>query len=115
MVELFLKKDQRLSIRENYLVVAGNPSELVSNVIPLRRINPKNQVNYIWVAPPDPTDGDIWLSKLENLVEVENVDGIVIMASANIDVNLLVRVSKYYHLGITGILLAISIFCHPTF
>ena len=105
-VELLLKKDQRLSIRENYLVVASDPSELVSNMIPLRRINPRNQVNYIWVAPPDPTDGDIWLGKLENLIEIENIDGIVIMASANIDVNLLVRVSKYYHLGITGILLA---------
>jgi len=106
VVELLLKKDQRLSIRENYLVVAGDSSELTSNVIPLRRINPRNQVNYIWVAPPDPTDGDLWLSKLENLIEIENIDGIVIMASADLNVNLLVRVSKYYHLGITGILLA---------
>ena len=102
VVEYLLDKEHA-SIKETYLFIARRSEELDPTSIPVRRENSGGQVNYLWVAPPENSDDEAWLTELEKQIQEESIDGIFIMASANVDAYMLVRISKFYYLGITGI------------
>jgi len=102
IVEMLLDREHT-SLPETYLYVARDPNDLILEMVPTRRENSGAAVNYLWVAPPDRTDYEEWLNSIENRIQEESIDGIIITSSANVDSDILMRISKFYYLGITGI------------
>ena len=102
VVEYLLDKEHS-SMQETYLFIARAPEELDPSAIPARRENSGGEIQYLWVAPPQNSDDDVWLTELEKRIQEESIDGIIITSSANVDADMLVRISKFYYLGITGI------------
>jgi len=80
--------------------------EEIEKMIPPRRYSPGNQVQYIRVTPLDGLDEEKWLGEIESSIKQNSIDGIIILASASAGGRLLARLSKYYYLGITAILMA---------
>ena len=106
LVDYFFTKTYRSSIQETYLVIARGSQEMEQDLIPPRRDTAGNQVRYLWMAPPDRGEDESWLESLETRIQAESIDGIIIMPSAQVGGDLLVRISKYYYMGITEILLS---------
>ena len=102
VVEYLLDKEHA-TVKETYLVIARRAQEIDPKSIPVRRENSGGQVSYLWVEPPENSDDEAWLAELEKRIQEESIDGIIITASANVDADMLVRISKFYYLGITGI------------
>jgi len=102
VVEMRLDKEHAM-LNETYLYVARDSYELDPSQVPVRRENSGGIISYLWVKPPENEDDEEWLTNLEQRIQEETIDGIVITASANVGADLLVRISKFYYLGITGI------------
>ena len=106
LVDYFFTRSYRTSIQETYLVIARGSQEMEGDLIPPRRDTAGHQVRYLWMAPPDVFQDEKWLEDLESRIAEESIDGIIIMPSAGVGGDLLVRISKFYYMGITEILLS---------
>ena len=102
VIEYLLDKEHA-TVKETYLVISRRAQDFDPALIPVRRENSGGQVNYAWVKPPQNSDDEEWLTELEKRIQEESIDGIIITATANVDADMLVRISKFYYLGITGI------------
>ncbi len=98
-----LLNTQLAAAQETHLFIAKEEHVFDPEMIPLPRQNSGGSANYLRVDPPDAMDDEAWLNSLEKRIQEEGIDGIIVTDSANVDADLLIRISKFYYLGITGI------------
>ncbi len=102
LIESLLNKNLAV-VQETHLYIASNQDVFDPKMIFVERGNSGVSANYLRVDPPNSSDDEVWLNSLERRILEESIDGIIVTESANVDADLLVRISKFYYLGIIGI------------
>ena len=105
-VQFLLSKKSVANMQESILVIAQESQEEIQELILPWSHRPGIQVKYIRVAPLVGLDKEKWLSDLESCIKENAVDAIIILPSAQVGGKLLARLTKYYYLGISAILLS---------